>query len=428
LIRQQAREAIYNGTNADLWRQWRSSVAELGVPLHDAIELLNREGLRWYGRFAFDEGLGDEGIKAYEKLLEGNSSEEWIFSQDAVRYLQEVEARSGPQAVLDAYAAFEKIDPKGYPMVQRLVADAQAKLGRTDAALARMREVTARYHIDGENHAALARHALAAGLGDEARRSLVAAAKRGVVSPPEPSHRVNLDAGDLKRVADQYQTPDEDALVEAFVRSPGLTMLPAAEGEASPHVYGGGELQLPACPGCRVTLMLIASIDSAAAASHEPTLAPLVKTLPRLPIMHCANCQFMFSLPDYLVWEDARRIEIYNWMSLGRSNAIFDKPNTLTRQAAILVTPKPVASGDAYDAANELDRQRWSGPQIGGAPRPINQPRRRFCPRCDAEQIFYAAICEANAFTTPVIVNPDGYMYFFACPACRIISTDLDNT
>ena len=428
LIRRKARDAANNGSNMALWRDFRATVAQLGMPMDVAISQIHREAHRWYARFCFEEGLDDEGIVAYENLVKDNKTGKWVFEPEAERYLLAVQAARGSAGVIEAFKPFEQIDADGYPSLHRVVADAEAKLGRLDAAVARMRTVTSRYDDDGHNHAALARHLLAAGQVDEAQRHVVAAAKRGVVEAPAELKQSGPSVDELRRIRDEHATPDENALLEAFVRQPGLTMLPAPQGMASPHMYGGGDMDPPDCPGCGRKILLLATIDTAAAAAQEPTLAPFVATMPRLPILHCDNCQIMFAWPSYRIAEDGRRIEIFRFASLGQGNTTFDSDKVLTPQPAQLVAPTPPTKSDPWDAAQQLDQQRWSGPQIGGAPRPINQPRRMFCPQCDAEQIFYAAVCETNAFATPVVVNPDGYMYFFACPRCRIISTVLDNT
>jgi hypothetical protein len=424
LICQKAQTAAHRGMDAALWQDWRATVASLRIPYDVAVGLLDRDAQRWYARFCFDHGLDDEAIAAYEMLLEGNSEGQWIFEGEAERYLNMVGQRRGPAAVVAAYARFAAIDPDSYPQLHRVIADAEATLGRIDAAVQRMRAVTARYHVDGQNHAALARHLLAGGHDDEAKSRFIAAAKRGVIAAPAGIERLGIKKADLSRIKDQYATPDLDELLIAFLRKPGRTLVPTAGDADAPHVYEGGALEPPACPGCGKTILLLATIDTATAAVQEPTLAPLARTLPLLPILHCDNCQLMFASPDFRIAEDGRRIEVYNHQALKRWNAIFNSVKVLTPRPAQLVAPTPPTSKVSYEAGDELDRQRNSFPQIGGAPRPINQPQRRFCPRCDAEQVFYAAVCE----TTSIVVNPDGYAYFFACPACRVISTMLDNS
>lgn len=441
-IRTSARDAAYNGSDADLWRDWLALVDSLRVPRADALALLERDGLRWFARFCFAEGLRDEGIAAYERLFlpdtpdaeddpitepavraivakqraEGGVAGRVaavVFAGEAEHYLHAVRDARGNVGVVEAWPRFAAIDPDGYASLQVIVADAEAAIGAPDYALDRLRALARRYHSFADFHAALARHARAAGLIDEAERHERAAAKRAV--PPA-----------------EGRSPDYDALEAAFVAAPGLTLLPGD----GPHVYGndggGNAIATPACPGCGVPILLLATIDTADAVARGcSTLSPLVERLPRLPILHCDNCQFMFALPDYRVAEDGRRVEVFSHGTIGR-NATFDSTKRPAAQAARLVEPErlpgPVPDDEPWAAVEFLQNQRTAGPQVGGAPQPINSPRPRFCPSCDAPMIFYAAWCEAEAFEPNVIVNPDGYCYWFACPACRILSTDLDNS
>src|SRR5262249_20094232 len=146
------------------------------------------------------------------------------------------------------------------------------------------------------------------------------------------------------------------------------------------------------------------------------------------PIPHCRYCQLMFSNPEYRVSEDGRRIEIFNVKPSGAPVHVFDVSGPIVRQFAKLAEPKRSRSSDPDQAFDLLEKQRHSGPQVGGVPCWINEPTRRFCPVCDREQSLYAAAKETEAFDTHISLNPDGYIYFFACARCRVVSTSIDNS
>ena len=385
--------------------------------------LLSREELRWYARFCFDQGLTEHGIDAYERLVEGNAAAEWIYEQEAASYLAAVRAVRGAIGMVEAFDRFPRGDGPMYPDLQLLVADAEVEIKRSEEALARIRAVTNRHHDAGRCHAALARHAFACGNLDESRRHFLAAARRGVtLTDGLDLQRLGISADDLTMLAAASKPPSMELSLSEFCRNPGLTLLPSSK--PSPHVFGGEEFEMAHCPGCNRPISLVASLD----ATSEPLLAPFAATLPKLPIPHCRHCALMFLEPDYRVSDDGRRIEVFNVKpSRGPMNA-FEVSGPIVRQFGKLAEPKRSRSTDPVKAVELLEKQRHSGPQVCGAPQWINEPRRRFCPRCDQEQLFYAAASETEAFDTHVVFNPDGYIYFFACPGCRIISTSVDNS
>jgi hypothetical protein len=422
-IRQQANRAAYGGAEPGPWRKWRDLIGGLGISSHEASRLLPRESLRWYARFCFENGLTEDGITAYELLLEGNVDAQWIYDQEARRYLDAVRSIAGPAGVVRAFDRFARIAGDAFPEEQLVAAEAEAELGRPDAALERMRSVTSHYHESGRHHAALARHLFSTGDLDESRKHLTAAAKRGTLDHATIDlQRLGLTASDLQQLASRYRVPSVEESVAAFVSDPGLTLLPSKR--PSPHSYGGDEFEMPPCPGCHRPITLIATVD----AKSEPSLSRFAETLPRLPIPHCRGCQLMFHSPDYVVSEDDRRIELFNVHPLFTPGEVFAPGKPLVRQFAKLARPRRLKSASPTKAFDHLEEQQYLGPQFGGAPPWINDPRRRFCPRCDEEQVFYAAACETEGFKTPVSLNPDGYIYFFACIPCRIIRTSIDNT
>ena len=74
-------------------------------------------------------------------------------------------------------------------------------------------------------------------------------------------------------------------------------------------------------------------------------------------------------MPDYRVSEDGRRIDVYNAM-LKLRNPTFDSDKCPAAQCAKLVAPEVPAvepGGDPWEAADFIDRQRYAGPQVGGA-------------------------------------------------------------
>ena len=422
-LRQQAGKAAYAGAEPGPWRKWRGQLDVLGISSQDACRLLPRESLRWYARFCFENGLTADGIAAYELLLDGNTQADWLFEREVKQFLDAVRALAGPTGILRAAERFQGIARDHFPEVQRAAAEAEAELGRPGKAADRMRSVCSSDHEDGRNHLVLARNAFSAGAFDESRRHLIAAAKRGVLD-----HHgidlpgVGLSPSELDALASRFRVPTIEQSVATFVADPGLTLLPSKK--RSPHTYAGDEFETPSCPGCNHSISLIATIDT----TSEPSLSKFAEAIPTLPILHCRWCALMFHSPDYVIVEGGGRIELWGVQPGFRPSDVFPPRGPLTRQYARLAEPRRLKNPSPVKAFNHFEKQRALGPQIGGSPPWINEPRRRFCPRCDEEQRFYAAVCETGAFDTPVSLNPDGYVYFFACIACRIISTSIDNT
>jgi hypothetical protein len=135
----------------------------------------------------------------------------------------------------------------------------------------------------------------------------------------------------------------------------------------------------------------------------------------------------MFLEPDYRLTGEGRRIEVYNVKTSWRPMDVFEVNAPMHREFAKLAEPARSGCTLLDEAVQLLENQRHSGPQFGGAPQWINDVRRCFCPGCNEEQVFYAAACETEEFQTHVCLNADGYIYYFVCLQCLIISTRVDN-
>ena len=442
------------GPDRNAWDEWLDRANRSEIPFDEILPSLKRESLRWLAKYCFATGETELGIAAYTQLLDANwevrekrepvapwklsedverhfdrrQSPAWIYSAQAVDFIAAVREVSGPQAAIAAAERVLRFDPIAYPDIQRHAAIIELETNLAANALRRLEPVVQRDHASGSSHEAYARVLAAVGQPQRARHHFIAAAKRGVVPNDSAATRpAEITIAELKRLRYAHALPALDVLETAFVRNPGHTLLPSDDASDTPHIYAGGNIAMPPCPKCDHALTLVAEIEVADAAAHEASLAPLIGQIERLPIVHCRYCQLMFSNPDYALSEDGTSLANFGPPMSRMGNSIFKPARELQRQPARLAAVQ-ITGPDASSVAADIDDLRHSGPQIGGLPRPINQPRRRFCPKCDAEQLFYAAYNESEAFKTPLTINPDGYVYFFICPACRIISTDLDNT
>ncbi len=415
-----AKEAADNGKSGTWWRVWRTIERARGHRLRASVESLTPQARRWFALWSFSRGRVSEGLRIYRAYL-ANTGGVGPFDPENAEYLRHVAARDGTKAMVqEADVILPRM--RSGAIVESMVLTALVDQKEGAMLLARYPRPTSSTCHDGK---AWARHAIAEkhfGDAKKAKSALEMCVKLDVNERPNNATLLplllsafGLDTASWANVRQPWAYPAGD-LKDGWEKSPGQIVRPTKQ--KSPHVFGGQRFTMPACPGCHHVMhaFFVLSVPDVL------ELAARIPSWPTLPLVGCIDCCVFMVRRDFHVDHRKHSIELLgvaatpkNIASLGTANGTLDP----IREHAAAVVPRP----------NREPQPDVT--QIGGQPDWVQDFERPFCPACQSEMQFVAALGTMwrSGFKPEITVNNgSGYQYHFACNGCDVLSVFGQNT
>jgi hypothetical protein len=412
-----AKQAEYTGTEGVWWKVWNAIERERGHKLKEAVQTLNPSARRWFAIWAMDNLQGEEALRPYRCYLD-NPGEVGPFDKENAAYLDRIAVLPKVDARQILTVAEEMLakTTETTAVTLRLLR-ALATLGEGAAALSRIPAPDASNLHDGTAWALFgivqARH----GDSEKAKQALEMCAKLGCHDKEIVQHlreAFSLDEAAWAALRAPWGFPEED-LHERWLQNRGARPEPTTE--PSPHCFGGDDFRLPQCQGCGHPIRQWFLIDITAV----PSLRAKLPSWSLLPLLGCNDCALFLFRHDYMVDGEAKVVDL-----LGvAANDVKIKQFGSANKTEPLIPRQPVALRK-IDSSSPPQEDR---PQIGGEPDWVQDFERIFCPKCQEEMVFVAAMgCVDKLQPRIMINNGSGYQYHFACDRCRTLSVFAQNT
>jgi hypothetical protein len=382
----------------DDWDAWLRRQRRRKIAIDDAIGQLAAQDRRWLARHSFDHNEIDWGIAAYRAYL-ADPGDIGPFANETSVYLRALLNRGEGALVLEVVDALEEqygIEPE----LTIVAADAHLALGQQVAADERLAAARVKYADDGNLWAMSAIVAadpapLQIGVRFPISEKLATRAEKAL----------GLRSGAVAEMQQPFAAPDDD--VRRWCADPGAHLRRA---ETSPHRFGGEQLAMPSCHGCGHRIRQFVDLNVAA----EPRLLSIVPLFETFPLLGCTDCMMWMGRHDYVI--DGRSVQLL-------AVALSEQQYGRAYETAEPLAAVPVSLHWRAPIDPEADVWPPDAPQVLGTPWWVQSPLRVFCRGCHGEMVFVAAMGTSQELGSYVAVtNESGFLYHFACNACRAVS------